>query len=91
MRYFSLADDINSTAWENPNILFDSGGDKLSQNHSGNLPVEYPSLPVIIGIDGSEIEVMGLGGSVGLRCTGSAGEVGKGPLASDIIGGKPVS
>ena len=74
-----------------PISFVDPGGDKTSQIHSGNVPVEYSSNPVMIGIDGSKIEARRLGGSVGIRCTGSAGEVGKGPLASGIIGRKPVS
>ena len=46
---------------------------------------------MMIGNDGSEIETMMLAGSIGVRCTSSADELDKGPLASDIIGRKPVS
>ena len=61
-----FGDDISSITWENPPISFvDSGEHKLSQSHSGSVPVEYSSLPVMIGIEDCENEVMRLAGLSG--------------------------
>ena len=92
LRYFSLwgRHELHHLG-KIPTSFIGSGGRKLSQGNSGNVPFEYSLLRMMIGNDGSEIETMMLAGSIGIRCTSSADEVDKGPLASNIIGRKPLS
>ena len=48
-----------------PISFIDSGEADLSQSHCGNVPVEDSCLPVMVGIEGYEIEMMRLAGSSG--------------------------
>ena len=67
-----------------------SGGHQLSQGQSANGLTAYPSLPLSLENDGAEIGAMMIAGSVCIRCTNSADEADKGPLASHSTGRKPV-